>query len=320
MGTNASTHRARLFTNAGRNVGDRIAGTVAFPVPSITSLLDRKRAQYSWFDHLVRALFRYVNHTGDRFAAAITYYTVLSLIHLFMLVFAVAGFVLAGDGRLLNQVEHSVLSLVPGVSGRRVTDTIATLINARAAVGVFGLLAAIYSGLGWMTNLRDALTAQWVGPMPPRAWPWPWLRVKLKDLRALTGLVLALLVSLGLTVVGLDLGPQLLALMGLKKTTVGVILFGTSSILLGLLASWLVFLALLTRGPRIHVAASRVMRGAVFGAIGFELLKLAGNLYVHLIKDSAAASVFGSVLGVLFFVNIVSRFLVFVTAWTATGS
>jgi len=276
------------------------------------------RSQHRWLDHVVRALTRYVECTGDRFAAAITYYTVLSLIHLLVLVFAVAGYVLAGDPELLRQVERSVLSLVPGTFGRQVTGTIAALVDVRAALGTFGLAAAVWSGLGWMTNLRDALTAQWTGSVPPRTRPADWLRVKLIDLRALAGLVLALVVSLGLSVVGLNLGPQLLGLLGLKRTVAGIVLFASTSLALGLIANWLVFVALLARAPRVGLRHRQVFRGALFGAFGFELLKLCGNGYFHLIRGSAAISVFGSVLGILFFVNVASRLVVFVTAWTAT--
>jgi membrane protein len=61
------------------------------------------------------------------------------------------------------------------------------------------------------------------------------------------------------------------------------------------------------------------VRGAVAGSVGFEILKQVGNVYLQLIKDSPSGSVFGTLLGLLVFINLVSRFLVFITAWTATA-
>ena len=40
-------------------------------------------------------------------------------------------------------------------------------ISSATTVGFFGLLAALYSGIGWMANLRDALSAPW-GNAPTR--------------------------------------------------------------------------------------------------------------------------------------------------------
>ena len=59
----------------------------------------------------------------------------------------------------------------------------------RARSAAFGLLAALYSGIGWMTNLREALSEQWAQvPEPPAAGP----KRLLFDLLALLGLGVAL--------------------------------------------------------------------------------------------------------------------------------
>nr|MBA3574034.1 inner membrane protein YhjD [Pseudonocardiales bacterium] len=47
-------------------------------------LLERYRQRYPWFDHLVRAGEAYLSHHGDHYAAAITYFSVLSLVPLLM--------------------------------------------------------------------------------------------------------------------------------------------------------------------------------------------------------------------------------------------
>lgn len=279
------------------------------------TLITRLRRRYGWLDHLVQAGSRYVDRYGDYYAAAITYYSVLSLIPMLMLGFAVAGFVLAGDTALLDEIKQGVTTAVPGSLGDQLNAIVGRLIDARSQVGVWGLLGAAYSGLGWMTSLRDALTVQWTRTRPEL----PWLPRVVKDLLSLLGLGLALAVSFGITAAGTDLGGSLLQLLGVRQTAWAEVLLPVAAVLLGLLANWLVFLWVLSSLPRFHVGVRSAMRGAVLGAVGFEVLKQVGNIYLQLIKGSPSGTVFGTLLGLLVFINLVARFLVFITAWTATA-
>ena len=58
------------------------------------SKLGQLRQRYPWLDHLVRAAVRFTDHNGTQFAGAITYFSILSLVPLLMIAFAVAGYVL----------------------------------------------------------------------------------------------------------------------------------------------------------------------------------------------------------------------------------
>src|SRR5699024_8630472 len=89
------------------------------------SFLDRKRAAWPWFDHLMRAANRYMTERGDHYAAAITYFTVLSLFPLLMVAFSAAGFVLAGDADLMAELKSQITDAVPGDMG----DTIGELVD-----------------------------------------------------------------------------------------------------------------------------------------------------------------------------------------------
>jgi membrane protein len=279
------------------------------------SLLTRLRTRYAWLDHLARAGSRYTERYGDHYAAAITYYSVLSLIPLLMLGFSVAGFVLVGNMELLGQIRTGIATAVPGALGDQVNTIVGKLIESRGSVGIFGLLAALYSGLGWMTSLRDAVTAQWTRERPQL----PYLKTAAKDLLTLFGLGLALVVSFGITAAGSGLGGLALEWLGLRDTAWAQFLLSVATIVLGLVANWLVFLWVLSSLPRFHVGWRSAVRGAIAGAVGFEILKQVGNVYLQMIKNSPSGTVFGTLLGLLVFVNLVSRFLVFITAWTATA-
>ncbi|WP_240686960.1 YhjD/YihY/BrkB family envelope integrity protein [Amycolatopsis suaedae] len=275
----------------------------------------RFRARYRWFDHLVRAVDRYVDYHGYHYVASITYFSVFSIVPMLMVGLSIAGFVLAGQPELLGQITEGILRVVPDSLGPTARDLVTKLIENRTQVGVFGLVIGLYSGWNWINALRDALTAMWD---QQRVDP-PLLRMILVDFLALLSLVLALIVSFGLTAVGGALGTFLLRLTGLDHTGVASVLLTIGSVVLALVANALVFLWVLTRLPRTPVGIRSAVRGALAASVGFELLKQAGSIYLRLIGNSPTGVAFGSVIGVLFFISLVSRMVVFITAWTATA-
>jgi membrane protein len=279
------------------------------------SFLVRQRRQRPWLDHLVRAGEAYSERYGNHYAAAITYFSVLSLFPLLMIAFAVAGFVLAGNQQLLQEMQNGITEAVPSGLGVTINKVVNKAVESRGTVGILGLLAAVYSGQGWMSNLRDALTAQWGLEYKQR----PFLKTMVKDLLALVGLGVALAVSFGLSAAGGGLGSWLLGLMGLDDDAWALFLLRVATIVLSLIANWLVFLWVLSRLPREKVSAKSAIRGAVAASIGFEILKQVFTIYLATVVRSPAGQVFGSFLGLLLFANFVSRFLLFITAWTATA-
>ena len=73
--------------------------------PAKPGILDRLRARFRWFDHVMRAQERYNDCKGDFYAAGITYFTIFALFPLLMVGFAVGGFVLASRPDLLAEIE-----------------------------------------------------------------------------------------------------------------------------------------------------------------------------------------------------------------------
>ncbi|SDW57194.1 membrane protein [Amycolatopsis xylanica] len=275
----------------------------------------RARERYGWLDHLARAVDRYIEHNGYHYVASIAYFTLLSLIPMLMVTLSVAGFVLADQPGVLNQLLHGITSAVPGPLGTKAGELLQGFIEQRTKVGVLGLAIGLYSGWNWMNALRDALTAMWEQQRPAL----PFFRTIAKDLLALLSLVVALTVSFSLTASSGTLGTFLLSLAGVDDASWAHTAVSILSIPLALLADWLVFLWVLARLPREPVGIRSAMRGAVAAAIGFELLKLAGGIYLGIVGGTPTGAAFGSVIGLLFFIALVSRLLVFITAWTATG-
>lgn len=278
-------------------------------------LIPRLRGKYAWFDHIMRANEAFGERYGNHYAAAITYFSVLSLVPILMVGFAITAFVLAGDETLLNDLKRNITEAAPAGLGKTLNEVVDTAIDSRAAVGVLGLATALYSGIGWMSNLRDALTAQWGLEKKPRSF----LPSLLADLAALIGLGLALVISFGLSAVGAGAADFLLDLVGLGGYGWAKVLLTLLTVVLSLGANWLVFLWVISRLPREHVSMRSAEKGALIAAIGFEILKAAATVFLVGVTSSPTGALFGPIIGLLVFSNLVSRFLLFVTAWTATS-
>lgn len=278
-------------------------------------LLPRVRRQHPWLDHLVRANEAFTERYGKHYAAAVTYFSVLSIIPILMVAFAIFGFVVNGNHALIEEMRTSIRQEVPAGLNDVVGSILDVSIESGGGLGVVGLLLALYSGIGWMSNLRDALTAQWNQPKPKL----PIVSKTVKDLVSLVGLGLALLVSFALTAVGGALGENLLDWAGLAGQEWARMLLRGVTIVLTLLADLLVFLWVIAGLPRERVVWRGAVKGAALAAVGFVVLQQLATLYLGGLSDKPAFAVFGPVLGLLIFANLVSRMLLFVTAWTATG-
>ncbi|MGH3822507.1 MAG: inner membrane protein YhjD [Pseudonocardiaceae bacterium] len=281
---------------------------------------ERYRLRYPWLDRLVRAGQSYAAHHGDHYAAAITFFSVLSLVPLLMIAFAAAGFVLADNPELLRQLQGQIQAAAPPGLGGTLDGIIQGAIASRHSVGIIGLLGALYSGLGWMGNLRDALTAQWRSApedQPPDSEGF--LRTKVFDLLALLGLGLALVVSFALTGAGTAFARALLNAVGLADVPGAQLTLTALAVAASVTGMWLVFLWVIARLPREPVPLRRAMRAAWFGAVGFEFLKQGFAIYLDSVTSSPTGAVFGPVIGLMVFAYFVSRFLLFLTAWAAVA-
>ncbi|TQM28612.1 inner membrane protein YhjD [Nocardia bhagyanarayanae] len=286
-------------------------------IDNIKAGIERRVQARPWLDHLIRAGGRYQRQRGDYYAAGITYFTVLSLFPLLMVAFAVAGFVLAGNQELFQELQDKIVETIPGELGTQLNALIDQAVRSRGTVGVLGLLAGLYAGLGWMANLRAALTEQW----EQKHEEGNWIRTKISDLGALIGLGLAFVASLGLSALASsDLGAQLLERYGLADLPGARVLLTLLSILFALLASWAVFAWIIARLPREPVTVASAAKAALIAAIAFEIFKIVASIYLQIVLRSPAGAAFGSIIGLMVFSYITYRIILFATAWAATAS
>ncbi|MBK1789209.1 YihY/virulence factor BrkB family protein [Prauserella cavernicola] len=259
-------------------------------------------------------LARYRERDGDHYAAAVTFFTLLSMVPLLMIAVSVAGFVLAGDQALATQLDRALDQALPAAAADQISVIMNVVVEERGRLGVLALAVCVYSGWNWISNLRDAVTALLGQAREQR----PMLRTVLADVGTLLGVGLALLVSFGLAALTGAAGTQLLAWTGLAGTTGAHVLLVAGSLLLGLVANWLVVAWCLAKLPRTRRPVTEGLRAAAGAAVGLAALQQAGGLYMRLLGHSPAVATLGALVGLLLFVYLVVRWLMLVTVWTST--
>jgi membrane protein len=285
--------------------------------PDKPGILDRLRARYGWFDHVMRAYQRFAKRKGTFFAAGLTYYTIFALFPLLMVGFAVAGYTLSRHPELLQTIDDRIRSTVAGELGQQLVDLMNSAIDARTSVGLIGLATAAWAGLGWMWHLREALSEMWEQPVDSAGY----VRTKLSDLLAMLGTFVVIVATIALSALGQE-RPMAAVLRWLHIPDFSVFdeIFRGVSVLVSVLVSWLLFTWMIARLPRESVRFVTSMRAGLMAAVGFELFKQLGSIYLQTVLRSPAGATFGPVLGLMVFAFITWSLLLFATAWAATAS
>lgn len=274
----------------------------------------RLRRRFPFFDHLARAGGRYERTQGGLMAAGVTYFAFLGLFPVLLLAASIVGLVLAGDALLQQELFDAIRETFPGAVGEELVRQLTGTINGAGYIGLIGLVGFVYAGLRTMDNLRVGMERIWKGHVDPS----DVLRDNLQDLVALIVLGGIGLVSLGLTGAVTQGTSWVLDLLGLSDGVGIGILTWVLGMLLAVAVDVVVFLWLLRVVPSTSHPLRLLLRGALFGAAGFEVLKVLGGYYLTLIDDSVTASAFGGAVGLLVWINVVARFAFFTAAWTST--
>jgi membrane protein len=266
----------------------------------------RRARRNRWLDHLVRAGVRYDQADGGRLAAAITYYAFFATFALTLLGFAVFGFVL-DNPTVAASVQHYLHQNLPRLD-------VGAVRHARATVGVIAFAGLPVTGWFWVDALRSSIRRVWQLPEYPGAFL---VRVVV-DLLVLAGL--GLLLAASLTVAFLTT-----ALAGRVVTTVSADagparwLLATIGLLAGIAVNTVLFIAVLTGLPRLRMPLRRVLGPALLVAVGLELLKTLGRLYVERTEANPTYQVVAGTVGLLVFLNVVNQLILFAAALTATS-
>ena len=264
-------------------------------------------------DHVVRAYQRYTADAGDRQAAAVTFFAFLSFFPLLALAASVLGYFLGDEA--VGTVVREVDGYAPGLAEQLGLQDLLSSNRKAGAAGLLGLVGLLFSGLGWVDALREAVRTMWHHNVKEGN-----LFVKkARDVVILVGLGATVVLSVGVSAATGAFTGAALDLLDLETTFVATAVAKVVGIALGLAASTALFLYLFLRLPRVAAPFRRVLRGALLAAVLFEVLKRVGAVYIDRTTENPLYGVFAVVVGLLVWINLVSRLFLMCAAWTVTA-
>jgi membrane protein len=277
--------------------------------------IETQLRRWPWLWHVYEAWEHLKKYNGTQFSAAITYFSFLALFPLLLLAASIAGFVLSSDKHLQQELFDKIAQNIPGDFGTTLTNSVKTAISNRTSVGIIGLAGVLLTGLGWVNNLRQAINAV-AGRERQQE---NFLVNRGRNLLILAGLGLGVLISVGLTVIGTAVTDQLLHSVGLQHVAGVSFVLTAGGIVVALIGDLLIFWWVLVQMPKLGVSRRIATKGVILAAVGFEVLKLVGTFTIAHSSKSPTLGPFASLLAVLIWIELVSRFLLFCVAWMMTA-
>ncbi|SEG62166.1 membrane protein [Actinacidiphila yanglinensis] len=259
--------------------------------------------------HAWRAFAHLQSVHWSRLAAAMTFTSFLSLFPLLAVVAAVGAATLSD--RQLDKLENKITEQIPGIADK--LDINGLVANA-GTIGVIGAVALVFTGISWVTSLRECLRAVWhkddEGRNPVTG--------RLHDALVLLGLGGAVLVSLGASGFATAAVNWTADRAGLDNHDPGRVLLTVVGYLIAVVADFLILLYLLTLLPGVDPPRRAVAVAALIGAVGFELLKVALSGYLRGVAGKNIYGAFGTPIALLLWFNFMAKLLLYCAAWTAT--
>ncbi|MFC4784260.1 YihY/virulence factor BrkB family protein [Nocardioides sp. MAHUQ-72] len=282
----------------------------------VAARLAAVRARRPLVDHAVRTQEHYGAVKAAQQAGAVTYFGFLSFFPILALSFFVVGWIAKVYDGARGDLRRALNSVMPGLVGTGDNQVQIHDIEAAAAtLGAVGAVILLYSGLGWLAAMRDALVV--VFEVPAREQP-SFLLGKLRDLAtlALIGLILLLSVAVAGLVGGFS--QDLLEWVGLGSELDWLVKLLT--VVLGFAANMLLFFTMFVLLAEPRTPRRSLWSGALLGAVAFEALKQVSGLLIRSAQGNPAFQAFGIALIVLVWINYFSRVVLYAAAWAHTSA
>ena len=252
----------------------------------------------TYWTALKKAASDFSNDAAMTHAAALSFYSALSLAPMLLLFLTAAG-------TLGESWQASLVSAITNVVGPQAGDAIRTVTdNADAPTltslsGVIGLATLLYSASGFFAALQTALNHIWDVQAKPGAGVWGWLRKRVLSVGMIFTLLLILLMSLVASSVLLTVAntaEQQVPVPG------GDVLATVVQVIVSLVVFFLLFALLFKFVPDVKIAWRDVLLGAGITSVLFVIGKFAIGFYMGTSGTGSAYGAAGSLIALLVWV------------------
>ncbi len=281
--------------------------------------MDRLKAAWARLQRtrVWRAQDRYLTVRGNLLAAGVAYYAFFSVFPAVLLAFTIFGLVLRSHPEVLEQVENAINGMLPGFV--KTADNPDGIINVGAPTaatlsvsGVISLVGLFVVGIGWLGALRAGIRAVFgVDGVPGN-----FALAKLRDLGVLALLGLAIVVS---AVVGSVVGASAQWLAGLIGMPGQGWPLEVVATVIGVVVDGVIIIVMLRVLSGVAVPAAPLFEAAVIGGVGLTVLKRVGAALLTGTLSNPLYASFAVVVGLLVWLNLMSRIVLLSAAWAADG-
>ncbi|MGH1563486.1 YihY/virulence factor BrkB family protein [Mumia sp. DW29H23] len=279
----------------------------------------RLRRRRPFVDHVVRTVQHFGVVRGSILSGGITYFGFLSVFPILALAFFVVGYIAEYFPGAEDALETAIDQILPGIvttedpppPGQISFDQIAA---TRNIAGIIGFLGVLYTGLGFVSNLRTSLEAAFDVPTTRS---YGFVPGKLRDLATLVLVGLILLLSVGISGIVTQYAGDLLGEIGVESLPVSIAV-GVLSVALGVASSTLLFFALYKLLPHTDVPDRALWQGALLAAVGFEAIKQLASFILGAAAGGALASLALSVT-LLVWIYYFAQLTIYGASWALTS-
>jgi membrane protein len=272
----------------------------------------------------VRVVTHYSQQRGPLLASGLAFQGLFAVFAGLWVAFSIAGIVISGNVGAQNAIIGVLNNAIPGLIKTASGDTASGAIDAKLllSAGVFGVTGAIaligllVTALGWLASARDSVRGMFELPSAPGNVAL----LKARDLALGIGLGAVLVVSAVLSVAGTSATSFLLGLVDIESRSVVATIL-SRIVTLGVMFALDTFvLASIYRVlADIRIPTARLWRGALLGATGLGVLKVAGSALLGGATNNPLIASFAVLAGLLIFFNFVCQVILIAASWIAVG-
>lgn len=255
--------------------------------------LDRMQQRSRAVGFAIAVVYKYLDDQGGYLAVLITYYAVVAVFPLLLLLTTTLGVVLVGHPALQQQLLRSAVHQFPVIGDQLAQPH---QLSGGVVAVVIGIAGALYGAMGVGQAVQNAMDSVWAVPRNSRPDP---LRSRLRSL--------VLLLALGAAAIA----ATVLSAVAHMTDSLGVV--GTAAVVTASIAvNTVICLVAFRVATARQLSYLQVLPGAMTAAVVWQSLQWFGAAYIaHVVKSASATNgVFAVVLGMLAFLYLVSVTLV----------
>ena len=264
----------------------------------------------------MRALQHWNNSQGGLLAGGMAYAALFSFFSGLLVLFSVAGIVLANRPDLTQLLIDALSDSVPGLIGEDgviSADALTGLSASFTVTGIIALASGLWTAMNFLNGARISIRRMF--NLPPTV-QTNFLVTKSLDLGLMLLFGLMLVVSATLTAASSGLTAWLI--QDVLKLEIGALLgifIRILSVLIGVAFDAVLMMLVLRVMCQIRVKGGLLWQGAFVGAVLLQALKQAGSMLLGGASSNPLLATFAALLGVLIFFNFACMVLLITASW-----